>query len=41
MGKFIVREAMVIITVVRICEIEQKRATELRFKPILRAMGMC
>jgi len=31
-------EAMVITTVVRICEIERRRTTEQRFKPVLRAV---
>ena len=36
--KRIVREAMVITTVYVICEIERKRTTEQRFKPISRAV---
>jgi len=38
MEKFIVRETTVIITIVRICEIEWRRTTEQRFKPDLRAV---
>jgi len=38
METFIVREAMVIITIVLICEIERRCTTEQRFKPVLRAV---